>query len=498
MKSSLKKELRKNRYIVQPVVGDSMMPMLDERSDAVRLVKYPKKLKEGDIPLYRSGGKYVLHRIIQVKKFYCITKGDNRSVTEKVPKRKIIAVADGYFKSGRFISFGDPEYVAYCRKVISPDYFYISPELVYTAKLYIAAVGESFPPYPEPDIDWEKITAICKRQKISASVYFAVSKISDSIPVEIFSQFRAEYDKNLRKEILFEQERKAIFEALEAAGVLYMPLKGIVINPLYPHRGMRQFADNDILYPEESRAQVSKIFQSRDYNSKLSSDVHDVYLKSPIYNFEMHRTLFASDSPYASFFSDIWQRAHRKSGSYEYIMKDEDFYIYFLAHFAKHYYGGGCGIRFCGDLYILKKYLFEKPGFDKSYVENAIKKLSLCDFEKEICEFTRHIFDLGNFSDIKTLSAFMTTSPYGDIERQVIKEIKSKGKVKFILKKVFLPYARMKKTFPVLSVLPPLLPFFWAFRLISCIADKNKRKSAFFQMKIWKNTEIKKTNNRSV
>ena len=496
MKSTLKKELRKNGYIVQPVVGDSMMPMLDEKSDAVRLVKYTKKLKEGDIPLCLSGGKYVLHRIIQVKKFYCITKGDNRSATEKVSKRKIVAVADGYYKSGRFISFDDPEYVAYCRKVLSPDYFYISPELVYTAKLYTAAVKESFPPYPDTNVDWKKITAICKRQRISASVFFAAAKISDSIPGEVFSQFRADYDKNLRKEILFEQERKAIFEAFENAGVLYMPLKGIVINTLYPHRGMRQFADNDILYPEEKRAQVSKIFQSRGYTSKLSSGVHDVYLKSPIYNFEMHRTLFASDSPYVSFFADIWQRARRKSGSCEYIMKDEDFYIYFLAHFAKHFCGGGCGIRFCGDLYILRKYLFEKPGFDKSYVENAIKKLSLCGFEKEICEFTRNIFELGNFSDTKTLSSFMTASAYGDVERQVIKEIKSEGKAQFILKKVFLPYTQMRKIFPVLSALPPLLPFFWAFRLISCFTDKNKRKSAFFKLKIWKNTEIKKSNNR--
>lgn len=109
--------LEQQGFIVAPVSGDSMLPMLDEKKDSVRVVPIKRALEKYDLPLYRRpGGKLVLHRIIEVRKNHYIICGDNRKKLEKVPHRWVIGVMEGFFKDGRYVSADDPEYRAYVEK----------------------------------------------------------------------------------------------------------------------------------------------------------------------------------------------------------------------------------------------------------------------------------------------------------------------------------------------------------------------------------------------
>ena len=73
-------------FVVRPVVGTSMMPLLDQQTDTVRLVKAPERLKKYDVPLYRRpDGELVLHRIVKVCADYYVIRGDNTNYTEIVP-----------------------------------------------------------------------------------------------------------------------------------------------------------------------------------------------------------------------------------------------------------------------------------------------------------------------------------------------------------------------------------------------------------------------------
>ena len=111
------KALETQGFIIAPVVGDSMLPMLDEKKDAVKIVPVSGILKKYDLPLYRRpGGQLVLHRIIEVKKNHYIICGDNRKELEKVPHRWVIGVTEGFFKDGKYVSADDGEYLAYVEK----------------------------------------------------------------------------------------------------------------------------------------------------------------------------------------------------------------------------------------------------------------------------------------------------------------------------------------------------------------------------------------------
>ncbi len=119
MSEAIETALLKNGFLIRPVDGDSMMPLLDCRCDTVKIAPVTKPLEKYDLPLYRRpSGQLVLHRIIKVKKNGFITCGDNRYKTEFVPKEWIIAVGVGVFKGEVFRSFDEEELRKYAKHIV--------------------------------------------------------------------------------------------------------------------------------------------------------------------------------------------------------------------------------------------------------------------------------------------------------------------------------------------------------------------------------------------
>ena len=130
MNKTIEEVLEENGKHFQTTVGDSMEPMLKNRSCIVEIVKPSGELKRYDLPLYkRPSGQYVLHRIHKVKKDYYLTCGDNRCSREKVPKEWVIGVMKGYYKDGVYIPESDPKYRRYVRYVC--NFFFIRAIFIY-------------------------------------------------------------------------------------------------------------------------------------------------------------------------------------------------------------------------------------------------------------------------------------------------------------------------------------------------------------------------------
>ena len=84
-------------------------------------------------------------------------------------------------------------------------------------------------------------------------------------------------------------ERAEIFRELDRMKIWYLPLKGIGLKSLYPGIGMREMSDNDILIDPCGRDRVHELMLRRGYTAlSKPAEHHDVYLKQPIYNFEIH------------------------------------------------------------------------------------------------------------------------------------------------------------------------------------------------------------------
>ena len=104
-KMSIEKAIAEYGFVVHTFRGTSMLPMLRQGIDAVRLIAVREKLKKYDIPLYvRNDGALVLHRIIRVKRDGYIIRGDNCLWNEEVKHEQIIAVAEGIYQNGKYKS----------------------------------------------------------------------------------------------------------------------------------------------------------------------------------------------------------------------------------------------------------------------------------------------------------------------------------------------------------------------------------------------------------
>lgn len=130
MNSKIEEELERSGKILQTTIGDSMEPMLQNRQNIVVIEKADGLLKKYDLPLYRRpNGKYVLHRILKVRKNDYIICGDNRIRRETVPHEWIIGVVSGYYKGKKFISVKDRKYLLYVH--IWCDFYYFRAALLW-------------------------------------------------------------------------------------------------------------------------------------------------------------------------------------------------------------------------------------------------------------------------------------------------------------------------------------------------------------------------------
>ena len=88
-------------------VGISMYPMLRHRRDTIVLKPVNGRLKKYDVPLYKVGNRYVLHRVIKVLPNGYIIRGDNLILKERVTDDEILGVLTEFYRNPKNINEGN-------------------------------------------------------------------------------------------------------------------------------------------------------------------------------------------------------------------------------------------------------------------------------------------------------------------------------------------------------------------------------------------------------
>ncbi len=206
------------------------------------------------------------------------------------------------------------------------------------------------------------------------------------------SRWQEALQRNIRRTMLFDAERSKVESSLDSLGIWHVPLKGIIINKLYPSFGLREFADNDFLVEGGHEEEIRKMMRNIGYSDLTSFETDDSFRKNRILNMEIHYKLFKNRKNFEVFneyYKDIKSRLVRDGSSpYSLRLTDEDFYVYFIAHAYKHFKGAGIGIRLFADVYV---YLTSMK-MDKAYADDELGKLGIADFEKTVVSISNKIF----------------------------------------------------------------------------------------------------------
>ena len=136
-----------------------------------------------------------------------------------------------------------------------------------------------------------EIFSLAEFHKLAACAAFALDDIG--LDEECKKNWKQAKSMAIRKNILFDNERNNIYTYMEDNSIWHVSLKGIIMQTLYPKFGMREMGDNDILYDLVYQDQMYDFMLSRGYHAEFYKKIHhDEYQKPPIYNIELHTSLF--------------------------------------------------------------------------------------------------------------------------------------------------------------------------------------------------------------
>ena len=292
----------------------------------------------------------------------------------------------------------------------------------------------------------DQIMKLAKRHDLTHLAALGLNKsAAENKKIMLTTAYRQEQQK-----VVLDQ----VCAALENAQIPFLPLKGAVIRSLYPEPWMRTSCDVDVLVRREDLKQAVSCLKEQLQYTEKGRETHDVAFIAPngVY-VELHFDLVEEGraNNAMEILRDVWSNVTLRPGSrYWYEMSDAYFYFYHIAHMAKHFETGGCGVRPFMDLWILDRSaaecyvnrdaLLEKGGLLR--FANAARKLSRVWFGGEVHD------DLSR----KMEEFILRGGAFGSVGNLVALQQKRRGgRFGYFLSRVFIPYTKLKRYYPILE-----------------------------------------------
>ena len=317
------------------------------------------------------------------------------------------------------------------------------------------------------DPDFNAIYKIAKSHKMENIMYYAL-KGNTCVSETVINALNEDHKLEVIKALSFDEEAMRIADELNKHQIKHMFMKGSVLKYDYPSLDMRPMADIDIFFDKEKAKEVREIFKELGYTNKnFGNGNHDVYMKKPFYNIEMHRALVSDASDLSHYYKDVVLRLENVK-EFEYKFSNEDYYIFMLVHIAKHFSHGGVGVKSIIDVYIFNEKYWDSLNLD--YIKAELEKIGLSMFEKNLKHLVSRWFEGDKFDPndeeiIDAMEAYILESgAYGTISHdtmQKLNEDEKGSKSKYIFRRIFPKYKDMCIMFPVLKKWGILLPLFY-------------------------------------
>jgi hypothetical protein len=190
----------------------------------------------------------------------------------------------------------------------------------------------------------------------------------------------------------------------------------------------------------------------------------------------------------------VWNKSAVREGfNYWLLMPDEMFYFYHVAHMAKHFEDGGCGIRPFIDLWIL-----DNIGESNEEKRNQLlNEGGLLKFAQAARRLSSIWFQNCGYDDVsKQMENYILRGGvYGSGKNRIIVHQQKKGgRFRYALSKIVIPYDTIKFQYPVLQKYRWLTPFMqirrWC-KLIFCGHKKRVIDELKYNQNICKNESLR-------
>lgn len=355
---------------------------------------------------------------------------------------------------------------------------------LYLIQLLRAALHGKPPAAPPEDLDWRQLYTQADFHSVACTAYYGLLMLPEEQQPqpEVLGLFRKAAQIVLGRETMQQYEVQHIMEKLDSKGIPYLPLKGWKMKRLYPRPDMRSMCDVDILIRQEDMPEFPTIMKESGFELEYHGMHHDEYIKNATLSIEIHRLLFEPDSDWYEYFKQYMERTSvLDSKRQERQLPQEDFYLYLIAHMAKHFRNGGTGVRSVMDVYVYQKAYGDS--LDTAYVQREFEKLGLGGFARAMEELAQSWFageQIRSDCHPKMADYILNGGTYGLKDRGILSSVHEAGnhKGKYLLRRFFPNRHFMAAQYPCIEKAPVLLPFFWgvrAFRTVFFRRESFKR-----------------------
>lgn len=349
----------------------------------------------------------------------------------------------------------------------------------YLIELLKAAIKDTVAEEKPEDVHWDDLLKLAVYHQVEEMVFYSITKLKNKPEGKEADRWLKKHEKNQILDMVQQAESEAIIKDVTDAGIDILPLKGAVMKTLYPRPEFRQMGDLDYLVASEDIDKITPILENLGYDATdVGLDAsHDVYNKLPYMEVEVHRRLLPPTEENHWHTDGIWERLVKDEDNHHLLhMTLEDYYLFHLLHFEKHYSMGGSGIRSIIDQYYLVKNYGDK--LDRDYINEILPKMNYVEFEKMCKDLAEAWFDEGEMTkEIEEPAEFIINSGvFGTFEQyqkwsyeHYQREQGIKGKKGYFFRRMFMERERMEYIYPSLKNHSWLLPFLWVHRLFKAV-----------------------------
>lgn len=337
----------------------------------------------------------------------------------------------------------------------------------YLISLLRSALDGAIPPAAPEGLSLSELFRLAKFHSVANVAYYALERAGAVLPAELKKQWAELRDKAIIADITFQADYEELCGAFAEQGIRLLPLKGILLKPLYPQSDYRTMSDIDILIDPENAERVKAVMEGLGYETAdFGHNIHDVYHRPPVTNIEVHRKLFEADElRFEPIFPDPWAMCSASGGVWSF--SEDAFFAFLLAHGMKHYEQGGTGIRTFMDICLYRRHCGARLDLERIYgMFERIGQRQLCE---DFVALSGMWFDDGERTEaLSEMERYILSGgTYGTFSNHVARGIKQKGRAGYIRDKLFPNFQTMRYRYPVLNKAPVLLPVFWGVRIVT-------------------------------
>lgn len=266
-------------------------------------------------------------------------------------------------------------------------------------------------------------------------------------------------------------------KVLNEAKIPFIPLKGSVLRKYYPEPWMRTSCDIDVLVHEEAVDQTAQIIVEKLGYTYEKKQYHDISLMSDGgVHLELHHSIKENKANIDALLSDCWDYATVLDG-YECEFTNE-FSFSSDCTCVVSFLHGGCGVRPILDLYLLQR----KMPFDSTVLDEMLERSGIKKFFDAAKALSEVWFGGSEHSDVtrRMEDYLLRGGVYGSTANSMaVGQQKEKGRLGYIINRIWLPYELLCITYPRLKG-RKYLQFFYEIkrwlRIFNPEARKHKRR----------------------